>query len=271
MPKKMRGKYKRLLAPFSVIFLVCSACGYSQDAWDQKVRRNGELREELAAAERARSQAENDYADALEELERMSQRSDEKIETNETSVHAESSTTPTTPAEQSNNDLPSLMLPRIQEALNEGNSQNWQRYAPRSGLMLKLPASQIFVDQQTALNDSGQQIINQLLAVLASEAVHFELRYALATSLASSADVAAVNAQATISSQRLKSLALLFSAKLNQQNNFRGSWSMKVMEKLPSASNERWFEILILPEPKVELKGENESSTPVASTDEAEL
>ena len=48
------------------------------------MRRNNELREELAAAERARAQAENDYADALEELENLQVVKEEQRGVNQT-------------------------------------------------------------------------------------------------------------------------------------------------------------------------------------------
>src|SRR5690606_2216743 len=47
--------------------LVLSACGYSQEEWDLKVRETNELRGQLAGAQRACAIAEADYADAVEE------------------------------------------------------------------------------------------------------------------------------------------------------------------------------------------------------------
>lgn len=48
-----------------------SACGYSQEEWDQKTRENEELRARLAAEQQARGKSESDYADALQEIEAL--------------------------------------------------------------------------------------------------------------------------------------------------------------------------------------------------------
>jgi len=49
--------------------LATLACGYSQEEWDQKVRENESLRNQLAAQRQAHKKCEADYADALHEIE----------------------------------------------------------------------------------------------------------------------------------------------------------------------------------------------------------
>ena len=44
-------------------------CGYSQEEWDQKVRENETLRNQLAAERQARTKCETDFADALHDVE----------------------------------------------------------------------------------------------------------------------------------------------------------------------------------------------------------
>jgi chemotaxis protein MotB len=53
-----------LTFPFAAL-----ACGYSQEEWDQKVRENESLRNQLAAQRQAHKKCEADYADALHEIE----------------------------------------------------------------------------------------------------------------------------------------------------------------------------------------------------------
>lgn len=48
---------------------VTAACGYSQEEWDQKVRENEGLRNQLAAQKQAHEKCESDYAAALHEVE----------------------------------------------------------------------------------------------------------------------------------------------------------------------------------------------------------
>lgn len=46
-----------------------AGCGYSQEEWDQKVRENESLRNQLAAQRQAHKKCETDYADSLHEIE----------------------------------------------------------------------------------------------------------------------------------------------------------------------------------------------------------
>jgi chemotaxis protein MotB len=54
---------------FAAMSALALACGYSQEEWDQKVRENESLRNQLAAQRQARDKCEADYADALQEVE----------------------------------------------------------------------------------------------------------------------------------------------------------------------------------------------------------
>jgi chemotaxis protein MotB len=53
-------------------------CGYSQEEWDQKVRENESLRNQLAAQRQARQKCETDYADALHQVEELKKRLKER-------------------------------------------------------------------------------------------------------------------------------------------------------------------------------------------------
>ncbi len=48
-----------------------TACGYSQEEWDQKVRENEVLRSQLATQEQARRKCETDYSDAVNEIDEL--------------------------------------------------------------------------------------------------------------------------------------------------------------------------------------------------------
>ena len=50
-----------------LIFLL-SACGYSQEEWDQKVRENESLRDQLTTQRQAHKKCEADYAAALQQI-----------------------------------------------------------------------------------------------------------------------------------------------------------------------------------------------------------
>ncbi len=57
---------------FLLLFSALTAgCGYSQEEWDQKVRENESLRNQLAAQRQANKKCETDYADAQHEIEQL--------------------------------------------------------------------------------------------------------------------------------------------------------------------------------------------------------
>jgi len=57
---------------------IFSGCGYSQEEWDQKVRENEQLRNQLAAQRQANKKCESDYADALAEVEDLKKKLKER-------------------------------------------------------------------------------------------------------------------------------------------------------------------------------------------------
>jgi chemotaxis protein MotB len=57
-----------------LLSLGTAACGYSQEEWDQKVRENEGLRNQLAAQRQAHEKCETDYAAALHDVEDLKQK-----------------------------------------------------------------------------------------------------------------------------------------------------------------------------------------------------
>jgi len=64
----MLNRSLKLAVLFSLPMLA-AGCGYSQEEWDQKVRENESLRNQLAAQRQAHKKCEADYADSLHEIE----------------------------------------------------------------------------------------------------------------------------------------------------------------------------------------------------------
>jgi len=62
-----------------ILFSVAAtACGYSQEEWDQKVRENESLRSQLTAQRQAHEKCETDYAAALHEVTELRQKLKER-------------------------------------------------------------------------------------------------------------------------------------------------------------------------------------------------
>ncbi|HMJ12157.1 MAG TPA: OmpA family protein [Polyangiaceae bacterium] len=60
------------------IALGTAGCGYSQEEWDQKVRENESLRNQLAAQRQAQKKCEADYSDGLHEVDELKRRLKER-------------------------------------------------------------------------------------------------------------------------------------------------------------------------------------------------
>jgi len=71
------SKTGRALIAVAVSFFVVG-CGYSQEEWDQKVRENESLRNQLAAQRQAHKKCEGDYADALHSIEDLKRKLKER-------------------------------------------------------------------------------------------------------------------------------------------------------------------------------------------------
>jgi len=64
-------KFSSLIRPTSLILFLslgASACGYSQEEWDQKVRENESLQNQLKAQTEAHKKSQADYQEAMQEI-----------------------------------------------------------------------------------------------------------------------------------------------------------------------------------------------------------
>src|SRR5688572_10489678 len=60
------------------LFFQLAACGYSQEEWDQKVRENSALMQQVAAQEKTSAKCSADYATANQELDGLKRKFQER-------------------------------------------------------------------------------------------------------------------------------------------------------------------------------------------------
>ena len=70
--------YTQIALLLSLCFTLTLGCGYSQEEWDQKVRENESLRNQLSAQRQAHKKCEADYADALHEVDDLKRKFKER-------------------------------------------------------------------------------------------------------------------------------------------------------------------------------------------------
>ncbi|HEY4107326.1 MAG TPA: hypothetical protein VGM44_25685, partial [Polyangiaceae bacterium] len=66
--------FSSLLRPTSLFLLLSlslSACGYSQEEWDQKTRENESLQNQLKAQTEAHKKSQSDYEEAVQEIDTL--------------------------------------------------------------------------------------------------------------------------------------------------------------------------------------------------------
>jgi len=72
------GRRGRAALSIAALAALLAGCGYSQEEWDQKVRENESLRNQLAAQRQARQKCETDFADALHQVEELKKKLKER-------------------------------------------------------------------------------------------------------------------------------------------------------------------------------------------------
>src|SRR6188768_2652676 len=176
----MRGsvqKFSALMNP-QKLFLVCgatlfSACGYSQEEWDLKVRESTELRGQLAEEQSARSKAEADYADALEEIEALRIKLAERgVNLDSLAADLESQKKALAEYEQRMSRLNQIReeFDRLKRKLNELTRLGLKVDVRDNRMVIQLPGDVLFDSGQDKLRDEGEEIVLNVAAVIQADA-----------------------------------------------------------------------------------------------------
>jgi len=176
----MRGsvqKFSTLMNP-QKLFLVCgatlfSACGYSQEEWDLKVRESTELRGQLAEEQSARSKAEADYADALEEIEALRIKLAERgVNLDSLAADLESQKKALAEYEQRMSRLNQIReeFDRLKRKLNELTRLGLKVDVRDNRMVIQLPGDVLFDSGQDKLRDEGEEIVLNVAAVIQADA-----------------------------------------------------------------------------------------------------
>ena len=160
------------------IFVLCtgsiffSACGYSQEEWDQKVRETNELRGQLAGEQSARAKAEADYADALEEIEALRVKLAERgLNLDSLAADLESQKKALSEYEQRMARLDEIRskFDRLKRKLNELTRLGLKVDVRDNRMVIQLPGDVLFDSGQDKLRDEGEEIVLSVAAVIAAD------------------------------------------------------------------------------------------------------
>jgi chemotaxis protein MotB len=158
----------------ALVALVCCgwSCGYSQEEWDQKVRENESLRDQLAAQRQARDKCEADYADALQEIEELKRKLKESgVNLDNLSASLAERTKALEEYARRAEQLDEirrrfeLLRAKLQKLTQLGLTVEVRD----NRMLIQLPGDVLFASGKDALTDEGLQILTQVAEVIRSD------------------------------------------------------------------------------------------------------
>src|SRR5688572_13612518 len=155
------------------IFCYLSGCGYSQEEWDQKLRENSALAEQLATQQRQNSKCAADYGAAAEELDGL------KREFQERGVSLDNVTQDLEQQKQANAEyrLRAEQLEQVRQRfellrdkLKKLTDLGLKVQVRDNRMLIQLPGNVLFDSGRDTLKASGLEILGQVAAVLRADA-----------------------------------------------------------------------------------------------------
>lgn len=153
--------------------LVLSACGYSQEEWDLKVRETNELRGQLAGEQSARAKAEADYADAVEEIDALRMKVAERgLNVDSLAADLESQKKALAEYEQRMARLNEIRekFDRLKQKLNELTRLGLKVDVRDNRMVIQLPGDVLFDSGQDKLRKEGEEIVLSVAKVIQADA-----------------------------------------------------------------------------------------------------
>src|SRR5688572_1723723 len=155
------------------LFFQLAACGYSQEEWDQKVRENSALMEQVAAQEKASSKCAADNAAASQELEGLKRKFQER------GVSMDSLTQDLEQQRQANAEYRQraeqleqvrARFELLREKLKKLTDMGLKVQVRDNRMLIQLPGSVLFDSGKDSLKASGLEILGQVAAVVRGDA-----------------------------------------------------------------------------------------------------
>ncbi len=154
------------------IFCYLSGCGYSQEEWDQKLRENSALAQQLATQQRQNAKCAADYGAAAEELDGL------KRDFQERGVNLDNVTQDLEQQKQANAEyrLRAEQLEQIRQRfellrdkLKKLTELGLKVQVRDNRMLIQLPGNVLFDSGRDSLKASGLEILGQVAAVLRAD------------------------------------------------------------------------------------------------------
>jgi chemotaxis protein MotB len=155
------------------LFFQLAACGYSQEEWDQKVRENNALLQQVAAQEQAASKCTADNAAASQELDGLKRKFQER------GVSLDSLTQDLEQQRQANAEYRQraeqleqvrARFELLRDKLKKLTDMGLKVQVRDNRMLIQLPGSVLFDSGKDSLKASGLEILSQVAAVVRGDA-----------------------------------------------------------------------------------------------------
>lgn len=149
-----------------------SACGYSQEEWDQKVRENEALRSQLAAEGQARRKCDADIAVALQEIEDLKEKLRERgvnLENLSASLEQQSKALDEYRQRAEQLDQIRKRFELLREKLKKLTELGLKVEVRDNRMLIQLPGDVLFDSGSDKLKQSGLDILEQVAEVIRND------------------------------------------------------------------------------------------------------
>jgi chemotaxis protein MotB len=156
-----------------MLTLFVSACGYSQEEWDQKVRENESLRDQLTTQRQAHKKCEADYAAALQQIDELKRQLTERgvnLENMSASLAEQRKALEEYARRTEQLDAIRKRFELLQQKLQSLTQLGLQVEVRNNRMMIRLPGDVLFDSGSDRLKKEGTEILLKVAEVIRNDA-----------------------------------------------------------------------------------------------------
>jgi len=156
-----------------MLTLFVSACGYSQEEWDQKVRENESLRDQLTTQRQAHKKCEADYAAALQQIDELKRQLTERgvnLENMSASLAEQRKALEEYARRTEQLDQIRKRFELLQQKLQKLTQLGLQVEVRNNRMLIRLPGDVLFDSGSDKLKKEGADILLQVAEVVRNDA-----------------------------------------------------------------------------------------------------
>jgi chemotaxis protein MotB len=156
-----------------LLLLTLTACGYSQEEWDQKVRENESLRDQLTAQRQAHKKCEADYAAALQQIDELKRQLTERginVENLNASLAEQRKALEEYARRTEQLDAIRKRFEVLQQKLQKLTQLGLQVEVRNNRMLIRLPGDVLFDSGSDKLKKEGSDILLQVAEVVRNDA-----------------------------------------------------------------------------------------------------